>query len=241
MGQRHVIVWDLDGTLGDFTELEKHPKSAQPIRLQLRPGLDAALRQLSAAGFIHTVLTVGTKQYASLVLHGTGLAGHFALIEGRDERPKGDAAGIAAHLGIAEADRPHCMFFVGDRLLFDQPEDPRVVFHLELWALTRPAEELTRLLLHLRDLGCGSVRQGFDRIGRNKIGWRRYWPWAKPMPVGKPVRRALPRLAPLLFLARGEECPVIGFEKPPEQETAAQECLIVPAEVEARLSPSSLP
>jgi hypothetical protein len=241
VGQRHVIVWDLDGTLGDFTELERQPKSIEPICLQLRPGLDKALRQLSAAGFIHTVLTVATKPYADLVLHGTGLADHFALVEGRSERPKGDAAGIAAHFGIAEADRPHGMFFVGDRLMFDQPADPQIVFHLELWALTRPAEELARLLLHLRDLGNGSVRQGFDRIGRNRIGWRRYWPWSEAMPVDKPVRRTLPRVAPLLFLARTEDCPVIGFEKPPEPESAPEECRMIPTDVEARLVSSGRP
>ena len=102
MGQRHVIVWDLDGTLGDFTELEKHPKAAHPIPLQLRPGVREALRQLTAAGFIHTVLTVATKQYADLVLHGTGLAEQFALIEGRSERPKGEKPGTCSHF-VAKA------------------------------------------------------------------------------------------------------------------------------------------
>jgi NLI interacting factor-like phosphatase len=235
VGQPYVIVWDLDGTLGEFAELERHPGSQRPVRLQVRPGIEEALRRLSAAGFVHTVLTVAMKRYADIVLHGTGLAGYFARVEGRGERPKGDATGIAAAFGIPEKERPHRMLFVGDRLMFDQPADPHIVFHLELFALTRAAEDFARLVEHLRGLGGGSLRRGFDHLGCGRSGWRRLWPWSAALPPGKPVCRRIDPLAPLLLLARPDECPVIGFEKPPQPEAEPCERVIVPADVEARL------
>src|SRR5262249_61171550 len=128
------------------------------------------LKRLSAAGFVHTILTVAMKRYADVVLHGTGLAGYFARVEGRGERPKGDAAGIAAAFGIPEGQRPHRMLFVGDRLAFDQPADARIVFHLELFALSRAAADFARLVEHLRDLGGGSLRRGFDHLRCGRTG-----------------------------------------------------------------------
>jgi hypothetical protein len=234
--QPYVIVWDLDGTLGEFAEVERLAHSVDPVRLWLRPGLEAALKGLSTAGFRHTVLTVATLPYARLVLHGTGLAGYFDCIEGRDQRPKGDAAGIAAELGIAEAQRPHRMLFIGDRMVFDEPADPGVIFHLELHSLTRPADEFARLVVGLRELGGGSLRQGFDRLGGAAKGWRRFLPRASSMPVNHPVQLTLADLPPLLLLARLRECSVVGFEQPPPPGQAMDERTIVPAEVARQLS-----
>jgi hypothetical protein len=229
VGQPYVIVWDLDGTLGDFSALEKQADANEPVRILVRAGLAEALRDLSAAGFVHTLLTVASHRYAEIVLRGTGLTPYFDRVEGRGERGKGDAAGIGTLLGLPENAWPDQMLFVGDRLMFDEPQDPRIVFHLELCALTRSADDLRRLVLHLRDRGGGSLRCGFDRLGSERTGWKKFWPWTGPLPVGKPVRRSVAGVGDLVLAVRAEGCPVIGFEKPPELSYPASEHLLVPA------------
>src|SRR5438132_886369 len=47
---RYVIVWDLDGTLGDFTALHQQGECLTPITVKLRPGLAGALATLADAG-----------------------------------------------------------------------------------------------------------------------------------------------------------------------------------------------
>jgi len=56
------------------------------------------------------------------------------------------------------------MLFVGDHVLFDAPQDPRIVFHLEPNALRRPAAELVELVLALRERGRGSLARGFVEL-----------------------------------------------------------------------------
>src|SRR5262249_31791755 len=146
----YVIVWDLDLTLGDFSALSRQPDSVDPITVLVRPGLAETLRTLAAADFIHTVLTLATPLYAEIVLRGTGLRRLFERVEGLTQRLKGDAAGLGYALGIPEDERPHRMLFVGDHPLFDAPQDGRVLFHIEPHALSRPAADLARLVLHLR-------------------------------------------------------------------------------------------
>src|SRR5262249_33593701 len=148
-------------TLGDFSALHERGESADPIRVHVRPGIAEALATLRRAGFTHTLLTLATPLYARVVLRATRLHGAFARVAGVGQGGMGDAAGIAEVLGVTEAQRPHRMLFVGDHPLFDEPRDPRVVFHLEPSGLVRPAEQLTRLVLHLRETGNGSLRDGF--------------------------------------------------------------------------------
>jgi hypothetical protein len=230
----YVIVWDLDLTLGDFSALSQQPGSTGPVTVRIRPGMAEALRALSEAGFLHTVLTLATPLYAEIVLRATGLRQFFTRVEGLTQRPKGDAAGIAAELGIGESDRPHRMLFVGDHPFFDAPQDRRVLFHLEPFALTRSADELTRLVLHLRDSGGGSLRQGFDRLVRHRVWWQRLWPMRRAA-GDKPIQRSLPGIGDLLLLACAERCHVIGFCKPPEPGRAPAEHSFVPAEVMAQV------
>jgi hypothetical protein len=231
VGQPYVIVWDLDGTLGEFGALERSADAGESVRLQVRAGLAEALRDLRAAGFVHTLLTVASHRYAEMVLQGTGLAPYFDRVEGRGERGKGDAAGIGTLLGLPESAWPDQMLFVGDRLMFDEPQDRRILFHLELCALMRSAEDLRRLVLHLRERGGGSLRRGFDQLGSERAGWRKFWPWSVPLPPGKPVRRSVAGVGDLVLAARADGCPVIGFEKPPEPPCPAAECTVVPGEL----------
>jgi hypothetical protein len=232
----YVIVWDLDLTLGDFSALSQRPEGSAAVTVRVRPGIAAALRTLSEAGFLHTLLTLATPLYAEMVLRATGLRQFFSRVEGLTQRMKGDAAGIAADLGIGEHDRPHRMLFVGDHPLFDAPQDHRVLFHLEPFALSRPAAELTRLVLHLRAGGRGSLRQGFDRLARQRAWWKKLWPARWPGAAGdQPVRRLLPGVGELLLLACAERCPVIGFGQAPEAGQAPAEHSFVPAEVMAQV------
>jgi hypothetical protein len=119
-------------------------------------------------------------------------------------------------LGLAEEEWPHRLLFVGDHPRFDAPRHPGVVFHLEPSALTRPAGELARLVLHLREAGGGSLRGGFDRLAA-----RRWWPWRR---AGRPLRREVPGLGPLLLVPRAEECPVIAFAEGPRAPAEAVVC-----------------
>jgi hypothetical protein len=231
---RHVIVWDLDNTLGDFSALQGRGESSQPVRVRLRPGLEEMLHTLSAAGFEHTLLTLATPLYAEAVLRGTGLRRFFARVEGLGMRGKGDAAGIGTALGIPESQRPDRMLFVGDHPLFDEPQDPRVVFHLEPCALIRPAADLGRLVLHLREAGRGSLRQGFERVCSAGSEWRALWPFGRDGD-GAPVRRTVPGVGSLMLVRRPEGCPVIGFASLPEPAGTPRECEFVPAQEVAQV------
>ena len=228
MSGPHVIVWDLDGTLGEFSGLNGLGESVEPVSVRLRPGLEAALRQLSAAGFVHTLLTLATPLYAELALRGTGLRPLFTRVEGLGQRHKGDAAGVAQAMGMTEEERPHRLLFVGDHPWSDSPQDPRVVFHLEPLALIRPADELVRLVLHLRDLGAGSLRHGFDCL--RSQSWRRWlWPWGEA--AGRPVYRRVAGLGRVVLVQRPDEAPVIGFPDGVRRPAETEERCFVPGPI----------
>jgi hypothetical protein len=230
----HVIVWDLDRTLGDFSALRQQGESPDPVTVHVRHGLHQALRSLTESGFVHTLLTLATPLYAEIVLRGTGLRPHFALVEGLGQRDKGDAAGIAADLGIAPDERTHRMLFVGDHPLFDEPRDTGVLFHLEPCGLARPAADLARLVLHLRAAGGGSLRHGFDVLGR-PAWWHRFWPPHARRAPGALLRRSVPGVGELVLVARAGACPVIGFADAPDPPAAPAEHSFVPAELLAQV------
>ncbi len=234
MGRRSLIVWDLDDTLGDFRALEGARAADAPVRIRSRPGIAGSLRALGRAGFDHAVLTTAAPLYAEVALRGAGLREFFARVEGRGQRRKGDAAGVAAGFGIAPCELADRVLFVGDRLDFDEPDDPEVVFHLEPWALTRPAAELTRLVLHLRRAGRGSIRDGFRRFGQGAGSWR-VWKRRPPMPVGQAVLRRADGLGPLALLERAGACPVVGFAEPPAAGAVAGEHEVIPSRVAAEV------
>jgi hypothetical protein len=231
----YVIVWDLDGTVGDFSALHQQGETSNPIVVKVRPEMAETLQALNKAGFIHTLLTRASPLYAEIALRGTGLRPFFALVEGVGQRGKGDAAGIAQVLHIPEKELPHRMFFVGDLPVFDEPQDPRVLFHLEPCCMDRSARELERLVLHLREVGNGSLREGFDLLG-NPIRW---WQWIVPlsprMPVNKPIRCSLPDIGQLILMIRHDGCPIILFEHAPPPGTVASDHTLIPAEFVAQI------
>lgn len=224
----YLLVWDLDGTLGDFYALEKHPDGRQPVTVQVRSGLAEALARLSAAGFVHTLLTVASRSYAEIVLRGVGIRELFARVEGRGERPKGDAVGIGQTFGLRESHLPERVLFIGDRVAFDEPEDPRVVFHFEPWALTRSAAALAELLIQLRALGQGSLRGGFDHLLDDRRWWQR-WKRAK-LPYDSPLIRQLPGLEEVALVLRQKACPIIGFPTAPRPQAPADYVSFIPDE-----------
>jgi hypothetical protein len=231
MGKPHVIVWDLDGTLGDFYALEKICDGNSSVTVRTRPGLARTLEALCQGGFVHTLLTMAAPLYAEYALRGTGLREYFGRVEGHGQRRKGDVAGVARFFDISEAEAPAHMLFVGDRMVFDEPDHPEVVFHLEPSALTRPAQELERLVMYLRATGNGSIRQGFRTLGLGVRQWYRLW--RRPsLPLDKPVQRHVNGLGRLVFLERQGACPVIGYERAPAPAATAEQHCFVPAQWE---------
>lgn len=228
----YVIVWDLDDTLGNFEALENSADELDAATVQVRPGLAECLRTLCEHGFIHTVLTLAMPLYAEVALRGTNLRGFFERVECLGQRPKGDAVGIAAAFGLYDTAVADRLLFVGNHP-FDAPQDPRVVFHLELHALNRPADLLTRLVLYLREQGDGSLQRGFHRL-RNRQGWWR-WPWRGSSPKPVPSRCRVPHLGQLLLLSRPDACPVIGFENPPDGRVGPTEFRLAPNELVAQV------
>jgi hypothetical protein len=235
--ERYLLVWDLDGTIGDFGALEGDWTLDSPVRIRIRPGMAEALQALGRAGFLHTLLTTSALLYAEIALRAAGLRDLFARLECRGQRPKGDAAGVAAAFAIPPRDRAARVLFVGDRLDFDEPDDPEVVFHLEPWALARPAAQLARLVEHLRETGGGSIREGFRRVGRGPRRWQLLFR-RPPVVVGETVERQVAGLGLLLLLERSGKCPVIGFGEPPAGTVTASEHEVVPARVAAALAAS---
>jgi hypothetical protein len=94
------------------------------------------------------------------------------------------------------------MLFVGDHPLMDAPRGGGgVVFHIELDALSRPAEHLCALVLALRDGGAGSLARGFDALadrGESVDGMRRL---------------ALDGVGRLLLIPSETNPPVVAFEE----------------------------
>jgi hypothetical protein len=235
VSQPYVIVWDLDLTVGDFSALHQRGEDGGPVTVRTRPGLAEVLRRLAEADFVHVVLTLATPLYAETALRGAGLREFFARVDGLGQRTKGDAAGLGDTLGISAGERPHRMLFVGDHPLFDAPHDIRVLFHLEPYGLERPAEELLRLVLHLREAGAGSLRRGFERIGGQQAGWRRLLPLRYRLPPDQTVRRCLPGIGDLLLVRCTDRSPVIGFENRPGPGVPACEHCFAPHEIMAPL------
>jgi hypothetical protein len=228
MAAAHVIVWDLDDTLGNFEALRQGGESEDAITVGVRPGLAEALAALRAAGFCHALLTMATPLYAELALAGTGLREHFDRVDGLGARRKGDAVGIAECFGIPARDRAHRMVFVGDDPRHDQPRDPEVVFHLEPSALLRSAQCVQQLLVHLRERGGGSMARGFARLGHG--GWRSaLWRLGRGLPIDHPIERDVPGAGRVLLMRRREAAPVIAFSDPPAPAVVAASATFVPA------------
>jgi hypothetical protein len=195
-----------------------------------RPGLADTLAALRNAGFVHSLLTLATSSYAETVLRATGLRDYFEKVEGHGQRGKGDVEGVAKDFGIPQTEVSSRMLFVGDRMIFDEPRDPNVVFHLETFALKRPASVFERLVLHLRTAGNGSLRQGFQSLGMRDRKWYRLWRRGR-VPVGKPARKSIEGIGDLLLLERSDECPVIAFESVPLPVPSPVEHCFVPARI----------
>lgn len=236
MNQPYVIVWDLDDTLGQFGQLNKAGESTTAITVRIRPGIRQALDTLTQAGFAHTLLTLASPLYAEIALRGMKLRDCFLRVEGRGQRGKGDATGLGEALGMKPQELGHRMLFVGDNSYMDAPQDPNVVFHLEPYALMRPASDLTRLILHLREAGSGSLLHGFERIGLQHLPTKPD-PLPERLPRGGIIRCTVAEVGNLLMCAPQDACPIVAFEKPPDIETTLIEMSFVPAEMKAQFQP----
>lgn len=195
-----VIVWDLDHTLGSFDSLEG-ARPTEEVTVELRPGIGEVLARLGREGFHHTVLTMATPTYAELALRGTGLRDHFIEVAGAGQRNKGDVEGIAQLLDMPLSECQHRMLFVGDHPLLDAPRGGEVVFHVELDALSRSAEDLLALVLALRESGAGSLARGFEALAQ------------QGEPVDGMRRLALEGVGRLLLVPSGDHAPMVAFEE----------------------------
>jgi hypothetical protein len=227
----NVIVWDLDGTLGQFSSMPMR-EGGEPITVLLRHGLADALRDLSAAGVVHTVLTMATPLYAEMVLHGTGLRPFFRFVEGQGQRYKGDAAGIGAALGLSADDLPHRMLFIGDHPYNDAPKDRRVLFHFEPQAMARSARDVGRMVHHLLNVGQGSFQRGFESLMGQPSLWNRLW---SRKPETRPIEVDVPGVGRLGLAERAEDCSVIWFAQPSQPPVEPTRHEILPSEVLAQI------
>lgn len=228
MIEPYVIVWDLDGTLGEFSALEGNCDADEPVEISVRPGLSECLMSLSSLGIKHTVLTMASPIYAELALRGAGVRQHFTRVECMGQRRKGDVLGISGDFGIPATAVGDRILFVGDRMPFDEPDHPDVVFHLELCATIRPADRFERLVLLLLDAGQGSFRVGFRKLVATK---QRRWlfGWQRKEPAAKPIQLKLRDMDDLLLFERIGACPVIGYEKPPAPPVVIDRRRFIPA------------
>jgi hypothetical protein len=222
-----VLVWDLDKTLGFFEPLYKSWDRDQPVTIQFRPGIIDTLENLNKQGFTHRLLTLASLPAAQMVLGAAGIRDLFVAIEGIGNRGKGDVSGIGRAHNLTEKQWPHNMLFIGDHPFNDAPVDLRVVFHLEIHALSRPAKQLESLILQLRERGHGSIRRGFDAI---EGGSKKWWPFWKRQSYhsNKPTLRQLPGIEPLALMNGPKICPIIAFERAPEEPQKPEDCTFVP-------------
>jgi hypothetical protein len=116
------------------------------------------------------------------------------------------------------------MLFVGDHALFDAPRSPEVVFHIEAFALERPARAVADLALALRDLGRGSLRRGFDWLADQGA--------LQTCAPGAELKRVEhPGLDPLLLITRDEACPVICYADDAARQASGEPVRFVPGEL----------
>ena len=231
MDRKHLLVWDLDGTLGDFSALQNCTDLRQSIEVRLRPGIRACLDTLGAAGFSHTLLTLGQTQYAETVLRGCGLRDAFACVEGHDRRAKADADGLAKLFAISNEQRPHRMLFIGDHPIWDAAEDPRIVFHFEPYGLTRSAQTLAALIFHLRKKGKGSLCLGFDQVLGGRWGWRRLPLLGGKNSSAQVQQRTIPGIGSLQLAQRPQAGPIIAFAAPSEPPIESEQVCFIPADM----------
>lgn len=208
-----ILVWDLDKTLGFFEPLYKHWDPDSPVTIQFRPGILDLIRQLHKKGFTHRLLTLASPRAAHLILEAAGVRDLFFKIEGIGQRGKGDVAGIALEHGVPEHQWPHQFLFIGDHPFNDCPVDKRVIFHLEINALERPASQLGGLIDALIERGQGSFIRGYQSIA-SAVPWWKFW--QRPaFQVNQAMIRSLPGLDPLALMNGPSINPLIAFENEP--------------------------
>ena len=226
-----VIVWDLDGTLGHFSSMPIR-ESSERITVLLRHGLADALRDLSAAGIVHTVLTMATPLYAEMVLRGTGIRPFFRMVEGQGQRYKGDAAGIGTALGLSDEELPHRMLFIGDHPYNDAPRDRRVLFHFEPQAMSRSARDVAHLVFHLLNVGQGSFQRGFESLLGQPSWWNSLW---SRKPESRLIEVDVPGVGRIGLAERAEDCSIIWFAQPPQSAVEPTRHDLLPSELLAEI------
>lgn len=233
-----ILVWDLDKTLGFFEPLYKHWTPDLPVTIQFRPGIIETLRRLKEQGFTHRLLTLASPRAAHLILEAAGLSDLFFAIEGIGDRGKGDVEGIGAEHGLKKDQWPHQLLFIGDHPFNDCPRDLRVVFHLEINALERPAKQLEGLINELMNRGSGSFSRGYRAIAAD-CSWWRFWNW--PVFQGnQPMLRTVAGIDPLALMTGPKINPIIAFEKEPIEPAAPDLLTFIPSRIQIPKKPESL-
>lgn len=106
----------LGRTADDADLVAYHTCLAELIdRVVVYPGVREALRDLQAAAVPLAVFTGGSSRAARIMLEGTGLAAHFAVVVGGDQvaRPKPEPDGVERACRLLGVE-PRCAGYVGD-------------------------------------------------------------------------------------------------------------------------------
>ncbi|MDF1664008.1 MAG: hypothetical protein P1V97_19720, partial [Planctomycetota bacterium] len=130
------------------------------------------------------------------------------------------------------------MLFIGDHPFNDCPRDLRVVFHLEINALERPALQLERLIQELQKRGNGSFIRGYKAIAADCSLWR-FWNW----PVfqsNQPMLRTVSGIDPLALMTGPKINPILAFEKEPIERAAPDLLTFTPSQLQLPEMPESL-
>lgn len=179
VGERPIVCWDFDETLGYFRPLEYAYLGQEPPATLPEPALKPGIAELLATlpQFAHVVATAAIAAYADEVLERYGLRKFFADVIGREHgmfpSDGKDYGVVGERLGISESALPERLAIVGN----DARRDPdlrgrQIVFVHDEAMCEQPAEPLGIVLRALSDAGAGDWKRGFDRLHERAGGAR---------------------------------------------------------------------
>lgn len=168
--QPRGIAWDLDHTLVGVAPSSLDRFASLPMSgdlastLEARPGLHAALAELTVRGYTHYVTTGATRAYAERALRSAGIERHFAGIFPGDDIDVGLGKRyrpVARALGLSDEAARERMIVVGD-VVYDQPADiSGLVFLQQPDGFRQDARTVSDVIGLLEDLGAGSLQAGY--------------------------------------------------------------------------------
>ncbi len=172
MGDKKVICWDLDETLGYFGRIKYEfmgievEEGMKPT--SLRFGLTELLSSLSSEGYEHVITTSGSTDYANFVLERTGLTDYFSHVFGGEtvsEVPGGKSyKKVAEAVGFSDDEALSNMIVIGDQI-GDKPADLEgLVFVQHRDIMYTDAGVTAKILERLIETGEGNFKQGFEKM-----------------------------------------------------------------------------